>query len=195
MHCLDGAKAKDYCATSPVLSRYFVESTTQLVIRASVCIRDCNTAVHLLISSLLEGDRCVGLWPPYLLYFETNFVQAPWRAPGGLSVPRNYLIVYLTDPVGLLRWCLRANKMLSPGVHQASSVACGRGGPVYEKRPRPASTSNDIHAGSLHWAFVAMEQSFSLCRSGWLAIRSGGYADLALALSAVLLCHPLWGRT
>ena len=66
-------------------------------------------------------------------------------------------------------------------------------GTVYEKRPRPASTSNDIHAGCLHWAFVLIEQSFSLCRSGWLAIRSGGYADLALALSAVPLCHPLWG--
>ena len=81
--------------------------------------------------------------------------------------------------------------MLSSGVQQAPSVACGGGGTVYEKRPRPASTSNDIHAGCLHWAFVLIEQSFSLCRSGWLAIRSGGYADLALALSAVPLCHPL----
>ena len=75
--------------------------------------------------------------------------------------------------------------MLSSGVQQAPSLACGRGGTVYEKRPRPASTSNDIHAGPLHWEFVPIEQSYSLCRSGWLAIRSGGYADLALALSAV----------
>ena len=110
-------------------------------------------------------------------------------------MPGKYPIVYVADPVGLLRWCLRANKMLSPGVQQAPSVACGRGGPVYEKWPRPASTSNDIHTGSLHWAFGVMERSFSLCRSGWLVIRSGGYADLALALSAVLLCHPLWART
>lgn len=122
-----------------------------------------------------------------LLDFESNSVQATFRAPQGLPLLENYLIVNLADPVGLLRWCLRANKMLSSGVQQAPSVACGRGGTVYEKRPRPAITSNDIHAGSLHWAFGVMEQSFSLCRSGWLAIRSGGYADLALALSAVLL--------
>ena len=107
-----------------------------------------------------------------------RFPQASHRArKEGICV--QYLIVYLADPIRLLRRRLRANKMLSSSVQQAPSVACGGGRTFYEQRPRSASAGRNIHAGCMYLAFVVMEESLSLWRSGWLTIRSGGCADLA----------------
>ena len=58
-------------------------------------------------------------------------------------------------------------------------MACGCGRTFYVQRARSASTGRNVHAGSLHLAFVVMEESLSWWRSGWLTIRSGGCADLA----------------